>query len=805
MSASNLLKNRRLYEFGAFRLDTCNGLFVNEELVNLAPKVLQTLTLLVENSGRVISKDEFFEKIWTDTFVEDGALSFNISQLRKTLARFDKDTNFVETIPKRGFRFVAAVREIFPAENESEILIERRQTREIFLEETHEQEDEKTISAHNALIKKPLELQRFNLKAIAFPGAAILAAVLLVGFVRQFRQNLQLRSFDSIRSVKLTSWASLGSSSYSNYSASHDGKLIAYSSLKDGISESLFIRQFDGGEEIRITDDRWKNFNPIWSPDDKQIAFVSVRESQAGIYLCPFLGGTPTLLKIIGQGNLALTHWTKDGSAVFYEFDGNLFRLDIASKESSQVTDLPPSKTERYFAVSPDEAQIVFCDKIEEQTDLWILSPGGGGKSQRLTNDKETESRPFWHPDGMRIFYTARRDNHYQINLVYTSESEPVPVKRGDIEYKIIGISADGTKVFYANWQDKSDIWGLKTDTGEEFAVASEPESEFWTDISPDGKSMAFQVNSSSFPLRELSKSLIVVRALGEKRNQNLFNGYNPRWLPGGRQIAFLRLPETEQKENLWLFDTVNGVQKQLTTDGVSLLGHALLPYNRTQTRNYDWSPDGQKFIYPDEKKNNIWLCPASDGEKTNLTNNDNPNITFYSPLWSPDGKRIAFVSLRKPAATGEKTAWSVWLAEPEKPREIFSVPGSLRLLGWSSDASALFFEMTEEAMKTSPTDVRLLQISVDGNYKIINSFEKISALSMALSADAKNVAFTSRRDGKDNIYTSSTVTGETKKITNNSNPDFCFGSLEWSPDGKTIYFDKQEQIYTISMFENFN
>src|SRR5688572_27594138 len=146
MRDSKLLTSRYLYEFSVFRLDTGNGLFVNEELVNLAPKVLQTLTLLVENRGRVISKDEFFEKIWADTFVEDNVLSFNISQLRKTLAKFDEHTNFVETIPKRGFRFVAEVREVTLEETETEILLSRRSVSEVVLEELPETVSGKLLS-----------------------------------------------------------------------------------------------------------------------------------------------------------------------------------------------------------------------------------------------------------------------------------------------------------------------------------------------------------------------------------------------------------------------------------------------------------------------------------------------------------------------------------------------------------------------------------------------------------------------------------------------------------------------------------
>lgn len=795
MSGLKLLINRRLYEFGAFRLDTVNGLFVGEELVNLAPKVLKTLTLLVENPGRVISKDEFFEEVWADTFVEDNALSFNISQLRKTLSRFDEGTNFVETIPKRGFRFVGDVREISAETSETEIFINRHRIEEVVLEETSED-----VTTHSALASKPIRSKIFSLRTLAFFSVAVLLVVLSVGFVREFRQNSKLRSFDSIRSVRLTSWASLGSSSYSNYSSSHDGKLIVYSSLRNGISEGVFVRQFDGGEEIRITNDDWKNFNPIWSPDDKQIAFVSVRESRAGIYTCPFLGGTSVLLKLVALGNLSIRYWSKDGSSIFYEFDGNLYRLDITSKESSQVTNFPASKTDRYFAVSPDETQVVYVDKVDGQTDLWLMALTGG-ESHRITNDPETESGEVWHPDGQRIFYTARHDNHYQVNLVYPAGGAPLQVKRGDIQYKIIGISADGLKIFYAIWEDTSDIWGVNTETGEEFTVASELESEFWSDVSYDQRSIIFQQNSTPLPPREMGKSTIVVRALGEKRNQHSFVGTNPKWLPDNRQIAFLRLQEAEQKYDLWLFDTVSGAEKRLTTDGVDAAGFAMLPYNRTQAASSSWSPDAKTFVYLDGKRNNVLMALTDGGETANLTNNDNKDVTFYSPIWSPDGDQIAFVSV----SAAEKTVWNVWLFENGCRREIFSTHESLRFLGWSSEGDKLFFETTAGPMKASPTDVKLLEISSGGSSKIVHAFEKISALSMVLSPDGKRLAFVARQDGIDNVFISSAVTGETTQITTNSIPEFCFGSLEWSPDGKAIYFDKQQQIYTISMFDHFN
>ena len=187
------------------------------------------------------------------------------------------------------------------------------------------------------------------------------------------------------------------------------------------------------------------------------------------------------------------------------------------------------------------------------------------------------------------------------------------------------------------------------------------------------------------------------------------------------------------------------------------------------------------------------------------MTVSDNPNVNFYSPIWSPDGNRLAYVSFIKPSSAEEKAVWKVWLREQGKSSEIFSTGESLRFLGWSSSGSELFFEAAERAMKSSPTNIKLLRISTSGKAEYIGSFEQIAALSMTLSADGKNVAFAARPDGKDNIYTASTENGAVRKITVNANPDFCFGSLKWSPDGKVIFFDKQEEINVISMFDNFN
>jgi len=102
---------KRIYEFGSFRLDAAEYVLLREgQIIPLTPKVFETLLVLVKNSGHVVNKDELYKQVWQDAFVEETNLTKNISILRKTLSENDGGTFFIETIPKRGYRFVVPVR-----------------------------------------------------------------------------------------------------------------------------------------------------------------------------------------------------------------------------------------------------------------------------------------------------------------------------------------------------------------------------------------------------------------------------------------------------------------------------------------------------------------------------------------------------------------------------------------------------------------------------------------------------------------------------------------------------------------------
>src|ERR671914_654668 len=102
-----------VYEFGPYRLDSSERLLLRDgKLIPLTAKVFDILCLLVRKSGHLVEKNEIMEEVWSDSIVEDNNLTVGISALRKALGEGQNQQQYIETIPKRGYRFVAAVREL---------------------------------------------------------------------------------------------------------------------------------------------------------------------------------------------------------------------------------------------------------------------------------------------------------------------------------------------------------------------------------------------------------------------------------------------------------------------------------------------------------------------------------------------------------------------------------------------------------------------------------------------------------------------------------------------------------------------
>jgi len=205
---------RDLLEFGPFRFDldrqrlTCNG-----EVVALTPKALEVLSVLVQSNGSLVEKEDLIRKVWPDTFVEDGNLSVHIFALRKALTQSSGGQNYIETVPRQGFRFTANVKAI--EVSNGHVVVERRTRSQVTIEET-ETDSEPLTEARR--LKLGRLATRKSQKAIR---NAVLALLLLSGIIAGYLvfgpKRLLSKSQPPVHSIAVLPFKSLSPGSDDEY------------------------------------------------------------------------------------------------------------------------------------------------------------------------------------------------------------------------------------------------------------------------------------------------------------------------------------------------------------------------------------------------------------------------------------------------------------------------------------------------------------------------------------------------------------------------------------------------------------
>ncbi|MEW6211922.1 MAG: protein kinase [Acidobacteriota bacterium] len=644
---------------------------------------------------------------------------------------------------------------------------------------------------------------RYSALAIATALALIVAIVWLAVYFLSSRDEL----FSSPQVVQLTNWKSEPGEVTVSAAFSADGKFIAFSSIR-GSHRNIWVKQTSGGDPVQITKSERDDSFPVWSPDGEQIAYVSKLKNNVGIYTIPILGGTPTLIKAFDSPlQVRLIRWSKDGSKLYYEALRNVFAFDLALRQESQVTRFDYSSSRAQgFSISPDGAYIAYSDTQQGQQDIWAV-PMSGGAPVRLTNDPVQDRNPVWLPDSRRIIYSSDRNGVLQVCMASLDGRAMAQITSGDNDRAVADISSDGQKILFSSSTEEADIWGVNLTTGGEFAITSDVGVELWPNISPKGM-IALQSVKNPGAGRRIFNGEIKSKSLagGDEQDQTISNGFDPAWSPDGNLLAFLR--SSGDKINLWAFSVTAGFEKRLTDTGIWVNQFTPLPYLRHQT-NYSWSPDAARVAYGSSESgfSNLYVVSVNDANRAALSNNNDPRVIFIEPLWSPDGRRIAhLLRVGKPSASEKE--WSVGVYEGSVSKIVFQSESALRLMGWTEDGKSLIVSKTDEQSSNlaSPTEVALFEVAVDGSgSRQMMGLKSAYFNNIFLSPDRKYFAFTSRLDGRDNIWIAAREGGNPRKITSNNDPRVFFSNLTWSPDSKTIYYARQTKLNVISMLVNSN
>jgi Tol biopolymer transport system component len=359
-------------------------------------------------------------------------------------------------------------------------------------------------------------------------------------------------------------------------------------------------------------------------------------------------------------------------------------------------------------------------------------------------------------------------------------------------------------------------LWGVRLEDSKEFQLTLKSGAEFWQDVAPNGETIAYQAACRSSDGGNPLKCLILSQKIMNDNRQLQSNdnrpfkmsddGFNPRWSPDGSQLAFLRSEAVDN--SLWITSAAGGDERRLTDDGILFGGYLVLPFNPVQTQDYQWSPDSRSLIYCANRGgvSNVWKAEADGSGETPLTNNEDKNLFFLNPLFSPDGRGIAWLT-RLPGKQ-RKIDWGIRIFEDGAARQIHQSDSVLGLVGWSQSGNELIVKSAEYGNNSAwklPVEVSLLGLALDGSApRRITKLKETFFQNIQLSPDRKTLAFVTRQDGNGTIHTISSTGGTAKTLISSNDARVYFSNLAFAPDGKTLYYGKQENWQKISMIDNF-
>ncbi|HET8676745.1 MAG TPA: winged helix-turn-helix domain-containing protein [Blastocatellia bacterium] len=637
----------------------------------LSPRSFDLLVYLIEHRNRVVEKQELFEQVWKESFVTDNALTRAVKDIRRAIGDDADAPRYVETVPKRGYRFIAEVKtpdEITPRPDEATVLA---------------QEPVRAEMAGEATSKTG------RLKIILY--AAVCAAAAVAAFLIWKSQTGPgpTEAIGVARTMQITTWSGLDI-----YPAlSPDGNSIAYSSDHNGSFEIYVKPLTPGAREIQLTSDGEQNFEPAWSPNGKLIAYYS--KNRGGIWVVPASGGNVKQLTEFGSSPV----WSPDGSTIAFQShpvtDLGATGVGMISPSTIWITPFEGSDPKPVTQVgnppgghgapswSIDGKRIMFAISDGNIGGIYSVSADGGDLKQVIASRTYLYD-PIYSHDGEHIYYggISELGNFvlYRLRIFEaTGEAagEPVEVANtGLARIKHLTISADGKRLAYSAPTMKSSISSAPISPASGEAVG-EPapltqDTSYRKGIpsfSHDGRKIAYTDFRGG-----ANQDIWVMDADGKNDSQLTTDqavDWAPNWFPDNEQIAFQS--NRQGKQRIWSISIRSGRERLLVDPGQVISFPKL-------------SPDGRQVAFNSINSGtiNIWVASIEGGQPVQLTSDKE---TMGWPCWSPDGRLIAFQMKR-----GDDTHVMVMPSGGGSPTQLTFDRGQSWMHSWSPDGDKIAF-----------------------------------------------------------------------------------------------------------------
>jgi len=596
-----------VYEFATFRLDVnARQLLSADRSVPLTPKAFDLLVTLVEHRDRLLDKDELMQRLWPDTVVEEANLAQNVFMLRKALGDNQDGQQFIATIPKRGYRFVAQVREI--------------------------------SAPHAEMLRVPSpNVSRLLAGALAVLVVAVIAAGWFLSRVSGTGKSIQP---PPVRlSVVLPRDITLDTRN--GPALSHDGRQLAFvASGKDG-RRLIWIRSLESATQRPLAGTESGEF-PFWSPDGQSFGFFA----NSALKKTTISTSAPQTLCAVENGRGGA--WNTDGTIVFGRIGAGLVRIPQSGGTPTRLTEPNASRHELehlWPQFLPDERHLLYAVRRRSgsgspqtmagiSSEIHVVSLDGtldrtvlaGPVRAEYAADHVLFDTGYDDTDSSAILMAQRFDAS---RLALTGEAVQLAdhIKKAPSTPNVLFSASPTGQISYASATAKTDIQLTWYDrSGRELGPIGEPgDRSPW--FSPDGTRIAVQRTAAD---------KVTIWILGTSQNTSshlTFVGedYSAVWSPDGARIVF-----SSSRDPAGLY--------MRAADGTG--SDERLSNSTPGMRAFDWSPDGRLLVVGVEAPrtlSDLLLLPLSTGQQPQVFLRT--GASEHMGRVSPNGRWMAYAS----------------------------------------------------------------------------------------------------------------------------------------------------------------
>lgn len=752
-------QNHYVYEFGPFHLDATKRVLLKEgEPLKLFPKEFDTLLALVERNGELVEKDDLMQRVWQGSIVEESNLTTNISHLRKLLGESRNKHDYIVTVPGRGYRFVAGVRQAF-----DEVTVHERTRVTVEAEVSEGEEDSKrNVEAreNGALDSAPYVKKlkdRENLlsgRYFLLAAVAVALAAAAFGSYRLFSRGLSKDGLAlSFKAIKLTKLTNTGRATLA--AISPDGRYIVHVS-KDAGGESLWLKQIATQSNVQIAPPATVSYWGLtFSPDGEYIYCVTAESNKGdtALSLIPVLGGPPRQLPVGPHGPVS---FSPDGrSLAFINAHRDVFRLYVADSDGNNARLIAKRSAPEKFidiavgpAWSPNGEEIACAvseyDAAGHFDSVSAIRVSDGSERSLTSRRWSAVGQIAWLPNDAGLAMSARESPSASFQIWLLSKSGADVRLTNDLnDYRSINFNASNGSMLAVQTNSVSGVW-----------------------VVPTGDLTSERLVRGQFPIDERGAIQI---ASGTGRMQDV------AWTKDGRVVY---VSHASDGSNVWVWEPDAAAPKQLTLDARNIHGLAV-------------SPDGRYLIFSSDRTGrfNLWRTEIGGGDPVRLTNGESD----VSPRFSPDGRWVVY-------QRGFPTGARIWRVSIDGGESTPLTETRAQKPDVSPDGKLIAYHTLDSDSATSPWIFGAMPF--DGG-QLIKKFAFARTVGERLVRwvpGGWGLAYLDSPGGVSNIWVQPLDGGPPQELSNFNAESI--ESFDWSPDGRRLAIVRATETSDVVLIE---